>query len=375
VTPVGLAVIGLVVAANAGGSVGLGTSGAALLVTIGVAAYVAVSVVFLLWFDAPRPVTVALLVAMAAAATVIRAADPTGPVIGLYLGVAFAPLRLPLRTAVLTSVLGVLLFDTHLVLTAPNGPVFALVVTGGAAFFFLFGALLRREQDQRTHIAGLLAELEATREAEQQSAALAERSRLAREMHDVLAHTLSGLVLQLEGARLLARVRGADPGVTGSLDRAHALARSGLGEARQAITALRGKSIPGPELLPHLVDEHRRLTGAPCRLSVSGEPVTLPAEARLALYRTAQEALSNVRKHAPGASVDVRLAWSPDEVTLLVDDRNGGVREDGNEHGPGYGLAGMTERAALLGGRLTADPTAAGFRVVLTVPVQRTEVP
>jgi signal transduction histidine kinase len=374
VTPVGLAVVGLVVAANAGSGVGLGTSGAALVVTVGVALYAAAAVVFLLWFDAPRPVTVALLLLMAASATATHHADPRGTGgIGLYLGMAFAPLRLPLRTAAAVSALGVAGFDTHLALVAPNEGVFIMVVTGGAAFFFVLGLLLRREQDQRRHIAGLLLELEASREAERASAALAERSRLAREMHDVLAHTLSGLVLQLDAARLLVRSEGTpdgSPTVTATLDRAHALARGGLAEARQAITALRGDRLPGPELLAELVDEHRRTSAGACRLTVTGEPTPLPPDARLAVYRTAQEALSNVRKHAPGADVDVRLCWTPDEAVLEVDDR-GGRADVPDATGSGYGLTGMAERAQLLGGSLSAGPSAAGFRVSLRIPLRR----
>ncbi len=98
--PVGLAVVGLVVAANAMGGVGFGTSGDALVVTVSVAVYCVAAVVFLLWFDAPRPVTVTLLLVMAVAATATHSGDPTGTGgVGLYLGTAFAPLRLPLRTA------------------------------------------------------------------------------------------------------------------------------------------------------------------------------------------------------------------------------------------------------------------------------------
>jgi signal transduction histidine kinase len=287
---------------------------------------------------------------------------------------AFAPLRLPLRTAASVCAIAVAAFDVHLALVAPNEGVFILVVTGGAAFFFVLGLLLRREQDQRQHIAGLLAELEASREAEKASAALAERSRLAREMHDVLAHTLSGLVLQLDAARLLARSEGppngtATLGVT--LDRAHALARNGLAEARQAITALRGDQLPGPELLPDLVDEHRRTSTGTCRLTVTGEPQLLPPDARLAVYRTAQEALSNVRKHAPGADVDVRLRWAPGEAVLVVEDRDGHPPTAPDRSASGYGLTGMAERAQLLGGGLSAGPIESGFRVALRVPLRR----
>ena len=119
----------------------------------------------------------------------------------------------------------------------------------------------------------------------------------------MLAHSLSALALQLEGARLLARDRGADPEVVEAVERAHHLAAAGLTEARQAIAALHGDELPGPERLRDLCDAF----GERCALTVVGEPRELGSEARLAIYRTAQEALTNVRKHSAADRVDVRL--------------------------------------------------------------------
>jgi signal transduction histidine kinase len=380
VTPAGLAVVGLVVLANALGKVGLGTSGDALVVTVSVVVFAVASVVFLTWFTAPTGITVVLLLVMAAAATMTHHGDPTGSGgIGLYLGVAFAPLRLPVRTAAAVAVASVLMFDVQLLLEAPDPVVFVLVVDAGAAFFFFLGLLLQREREQRLQVARLLAELEASREVEKEAAALAERSRLAREMHDVLAHTLSGLALQLQGAKALARALPPDADTAELVDvveRAHAMARGGLAEARQAIGALRNARLPGPEALAALVEEHRLATDTACRLTVEGVPGELPAEGRLALYRTAQEALSNVRKHAPGAPVDVRLAWEPDAAVLDVQDgagpSTGRPAAPGQGNGGGYGLIGMAERARLLGGDLVAAPTPQGFRVTLRLPLQAT---
>jgi signal transduction histidine kinase len=219
----------------------------------------------------------------------------------------------------------------------------------------------------------LVVELEVSREAEKAAAAEAERARLAREMHDVLAHTLTGLVLQLDGARLRARAGHADGELAETVARAHALARDGLVEARRAISTLRGDVLPGPELLPALVDEHRRSIEGDCRLTIAGDPVPLSADARLALYRTAQEALNNVRKHAPGARVDVSLQWMPDDAVLTVE--NAGARPAGElgTTGGGYGLAGLAERAELLGGHLESGLTMDGYRVRLRVPLHRQE--
>ena len=142
-------------------------------------------------------------------------------------------------------------------------------------------------------------------------------------------------------------------------------------DVRQAITALHGDQLPGSELLPDLVDEHRRTSSGTCRLTVTGEPQLLPPDARLAVYRAAQEALSNVRKHAPGADVDVRLCWSPGEAVLVVEDRDGHRPAAPDRSGSGYGLTGMAERAQLLGGSLSAGPAECGFRVALRVPLRR----
>lgn len=361
-TSVGFAVVALVVVANAGGAVGFGLAGPAAQVTAATAAYALAAAVFLLWATAPRWVVVGLLVTMAVTATAVRHADPTGPVVALFLIMAFAPLRLPLPEAAATAVASALMFNLEQAHSADSPALFILVTDGGAAFFFLMGWLLRREHEQRL-------ELQASRDAERRAAALAERTRLAREVHDVLAHTLSGLAVQLEGARLLARANQTAPDVVDVLDSAHGLARAGLADARRAVATLRGDDLPGPQLVPQLVEEHRR-AGGRCTLTVTGDPVPLPADARLAVYRAVQEALSNVRKHAPDATAEVSLRWGSGEAVVVVQDRGAG--EPVSTTGPpGYGLTGLAERAQLLGGRFSAAPTQDGFRVELAVPVAR----
>ena len=147
-----------------------------------------------------------------------------------------------------------------------------------------------------------------------------------------------------------------------AIERAHGLAAAGLSEAREAIAALRGDALPGPERLPALLETF----GAGCTLTVTGEPAVLGSEARLAVYRTAQEALTNVRKHSLPESVDVRLEYAPDGTRLIVEDVGETVAATNGR--AGYGLTGMRERAELLGGRLRAGPTDAGFKVELWLP-------
>ena len=180
--------------------------------------------------------------------------------------------------------------------------------------------LVRRLLERGREAEALVEELRESRAAHAESAALAERSRVARDMHDVLAHSLSALALQLEGARLLARDRGTDPEVVDAIERAHHLAAGGLAEARQAIAALRGDELPGPERLPALAEAFAEHSDARCTLSVTGEPRELSSEARLALYRTAQEALTNVRRHSAADRVEIALRYADDGTTLVVQD-------------------------------------------------------
>lgn len=220
------------------------------------------------------------------------------------------------------------------------------------------------------YLAGQRDELQASRAAEARAAAVAERGRLAREMHDVLAHSLSALALQLETTRLLARDRGVSDEITRAIDQAHHLAASGLDEARRAIAAERGDQLPGPERIGALAEAFREQSGLPVALRVLGEPRELPPEARLAVYRTAQEALTNVRRHATSERVDVRLDYGPDSTVLVIEDHAIPGSPAATEIGlvGGYGLTGMRERAELLGGELLAQPTSTGFRVELRLP-------
>lgn len=365
-TPVGFAVIGLVVLAAGVEGAGFGTSGRGLDVTIAASAYALVTAVFLLRSGSTRPTTIALLLLGVAAATAaVHHGDPNGPVVGLYLVMALGPLRLDLRSAAAVALVSVAGFDVQLL--ADHGRlVYLLAVDAGALFFSVMGTLLRREHDHRAQADRLLDELEQSRSAERAAVALAERSYLAREMHDILAHTLSGLVLQLGGAVLLARSEGAvETEVT--VGRAQELAREGLAEAREVILTLRGEALPGPEGLASLVAGHRQVGGS-CSFTVAGRPLALAPEARLAIYRTAQEALNNVRKHVPGAEVGVALTWVDDGAVLVVEDSGPSAGAPAPALENGYGIAGMSERAALLGGRLSAGPSGRGFRVELHVP-------
>jgi signal transduction histidine kinase len=238
---------------------------------------------------------------------------------------------------------------------------------------FLYAMVVWRFRQNDEQSTRLLAQMEETRDAELRAAALSERQRLAREMHDVLAHSLSGLVVQLEGARLLALSDPADGRLAATIDRAHQLAKGGLDEARRAIGMLRDDELPGPDKLVALARSFQADTGIPCQYTETGQPAEIRPAVRLALYRVMQEALTNIRKHAHPERVEVRLEYLRDGVSLAVEDfvaagDNPAPAGALGASGGGYGLTGMRERAELLGGTLTAAPTGRGFRVVLRVP-------
>jgi signal transduction histidine kinase len=229
-----------------------------------------------------------------------------------------------------------------------------------------------REGQDRTEL--LLAELQDAREEQTRAAAIAERGRIAGELHDVLAHALSGAALQLEGARMLAEREGAGEGLRDSIERAAGLVKDGLADARQAVGALRGEQLPGLGELATLIDRFRADTGAEVSLDIEGQARTLPGEAGLALYRGAQEALTNVARYAPGARTAVLLRYEPARVCLTVEDRVPAPAGAGPGPGAlggiggGRGLDGMRERVERAGGRMEAGPTEAGWRVRLDVP-------
>ena len=313
----------------------------------------------------PRWRTIGGLVLVAASACLLIRVQPEGVAFGaLYYVVIMSALRLELVPALAVSGTAVAAGAAMVAQEAddPAGAVISIVLS--VIPWFLIIRLLGEMHEGRKRAEGLVEELRESRAAHAESAAAAERGRVAREMHDVLAHSLSALALQLEGTRLLARDRGADPEVVAGVERAHHLAVEGLEEARAAIGALRGDELPGPERLPQLADAF----DGRCLLTVTGTPRELPSETRLAIYRTAQEALTNVLRHSAADKVEISLAYEDGETRLVVQDRGRGAPVTVGAPAGGYGLTGMRERAELLGGRLDAEPTADGYRVELWLP-------
>lgn len=248
-----------------------------------------------------------------------------------------------------------------------------------AASEFVFCAVLavtafsmRQAGESQSRAELLLAQLEDAREAEARAVAVAERTRIARELHDVLAQSLSGLAIQLEAARRMARREEVGAQLQTVLDRASGLVKDGLDDARRAVGALRGSPVPVLDRLPELVERFRADHHVDARLSVEGTPRDLPSEVGLALYRGAQEALTNVSRYAQGSQSTVTLWYGPAAVVLTVADTGGGAEVDAADarpgQGSGMGLIGMRERLVQVGGRAVAGPSDDGWTVRMEVP-------
>ena len=237
-----------------------------------------------------------------------------------------------------------------------------------AAIPLLAGAYIRSRRTSRVELA------EQAKQHEGERALLEERQRIAREMHDIVAHHMSVIAIQAEaGPR---KVADPPPELVESFRDIRAVALDGLTELRRLLGVLRTgtpDTTPQPGLgqLTGLLDSARN-AGVPVDLSVSGVPRPLPQGMDLSAYRILQEALSNAMRHAPGSTVRVEVAYFPSSVVIKV--RNDlSMAGNGNGNGSvvvaGHGIIGMRERAAMLGGQLDAGPTDdGGFLVTAVLP-------
>jgi signal transduction histidine kinase len=231
----------------------------------------------------------------------------------------------------------------------------------GSVFTFLAGVLLR-------HQISLVAQLRAAQAGLASKARAEERNRISRDLHDVIAHSLTVTLLHVMSARLAVEHDPAD--AARALAEAERLGRESLAEVRQVVGLLRadgnGESetgpLPGAPGVPVLVERFRS-AGVPLSLSVDGDTGRLPATVGLALYRILQEALTNVIKHAPGAPTTVRITVSAREVSLTVDS----LGPPGT--GAGHGVGSMRERAESLAGSCEAGPSGAGWLVRACFPL------
>jgi signal transduction histidine kinase len=233
---------------------------------------------------------------------------------------------------------------------------------------WLAGLVVRtRRSASMSREAQLLAERDAAR-ADRAVAVEQERVRIARDMHDIVAHSLAVVIAQSDGARYALK---ADPAVADqALSTISATARRALGDVRELLGALRHEqgTAPTPEIddIDRLVDEMRQL-GLDVRVEREGDPAGLPTTTQLAVYRIVQESLTNAYKHGePGSPVRAALTYRPDTVEIAVVNR----RADDGVRGPGtgHGLVGMRERAVMTGGTMTAGARGDDFAVAVRMP-------
>jgi len=350
---------------------GSGADGIGVAVSLGVA-----TVSWVVWLLARRRarLAIAALAVMGAAGGVLAGLSPLSTAIAVG--------------CVVTSTVGARLNpETSLAITAETVAAFlaAALATGaptetllGYPLTFIglwaFGLsrhafLLRAEQAER-----MLAESRRAHEAETQAAALGERARIAREIHDVLAHSLAAVSVNLQAAEgLLATLPAGSPELAKAIEcigRAGVFTREGLADARRAIMALRDDAAPLADQLSALAQEYRADGDVAIDFTVTGVPRPVAAEAALTAYRTAQEALTNARKHAPGQPVRLSLEFAAEEIAVRVVNPAPVVTAGGPlaVSGGQYGLTGLRERAALSGGTLTAGPADGEWRVGLRIP-------
>ncbi|MGN8050143.1 sensor histidine kinase [Curtobacterium sp. 22159] len=233
---------------------------------------------------------------------------------------------------------------------------------------WLAGLVLRtRRSASMSREAQLLAERDAAR-ADRAVAVEQERVRIARDMHDIVAHSLAVVIAQADGARYALK---ADPAIADeALGTISSTARRALGDVRELLGALRHEqgSAPTPEIddIDRLVGEMRGV-GLDVRVEREGDPADLPTTTQLAVYRIVQESLTNAWKHGePGTPVHAALTYRPDTVEISVVNR----RADDGTRGPGtgHGLVGMRERATMTGGAMTAGPRGDDFAVAVRMP-------
>ena len=323
----------------------------------------------LTWPMRPSPLASQIgLVAMTAATIAILILHPNGLVYGLPFWTARMAVRYrgPAPLGYLVIGLSLVAAALPMLIRSNFNWLAALGISLGVLALTLLTVNRQGREERLEQAELLLARRQQVVEEHARAAALAERARIAREVHDVLAHSLAGLSLTLQGTRLMLQRDNASQEVIDQVTKAQKLAADGLTEARRAVAALRDDKVPDARAIADLVTAFRLESGAPAELTVNGEPRDLPAEAASALFRTAQEALTNARKHAPGARVDAVLDFEHGRTVLTVTDHPG--RPPAHGTSGGYGLLGMRERAELIGGELETGPMEDGWRVRLVVP-------
>ncbi|MFI2027944.1 sensor histidine kinase [Streptomyces buecherae] len=250
------------------------------------------------------------------------------------------------------------------------------------ALAWVLGDSIRTRRAYYAQLEERAARLEREREAQAKVAVAGERARIARELHDVVAHNVSVMVVQADGAAYV--LDAAPEQAKQALETISGTGRQALAEMRRLLGVLRtgegsegGEYVPQPgvEQLTDLIEQVRG-AGLPVDFKVAGEPRPLDSGVELTAYRIVQEALTNTRKHGgEHVGATVRLSYADTELDLLIEDDGRGagreLYEAGGADGLGHGLIGMRERVGMVGGRLDAGPrNGGGFRVSAVLPLK-----
>lgn len=332
-----------------------------------------------------RPVASAVAVYAMALAHVLAGVVLTGSDLVIFIALYSVTVHGPVwarRTALFSGIFGCLIVGGWVFFArgevTTSALVGALSVAGLLSAFVLgtwaIGLMRRARVVQIETLAERAARLEVERDQQAQIATAAERARIAREMHDIVAHSLSVIIAQADGGRYAAAT---SPEAAGhALTTISETGRDALADMRRILGVLRSDGQGDAALTPQpaqtdldtLVAQVRN-TGLAVSLVRMGTARALPPGAGLTIYRIAQESLTNILKHAgPGAGATVLLQWTPVSLVLQIDDDGRGAAAPSD--GAGQGLLGMRERAAMLGGTLSTGPRpGGGYRVSAEIPV------
>lgn len=329
-----------------------------------------------LYWRRRRPNLVLLVVSGAFALKYLLGINSTIASVGLLIGIYSVAVYG--RRRVWALVVAGLFFVAGFVVFAVTGNPKALALSVPAVFHvaaWLVGDYLRTRRDYVAALEERAASLERDRELDRQHAADEERARIARELHDVVAHDVSVIAIQAGAART---VHEAQPEAAAeALNLIESTARKTLVELNQLLGVLRKADGAAPQRAPQpglaqvpILIEELRAAGVAVNYRIDGEATVLPQALDLSAYRILQESTTNILKHAHAGHVEILLSYRADEIGLRVrDDGTGEARPNGRA--PGHGLIGMRERVELFGGELKTGPLkGGGFEVMVRLPIQ-----
>ncbi len=337
--------------------------------------------VWTLWSRDRKEVTFDLYLMAASGAVIQMASNSTAGCVLTFVAAVSAAARAGVWWGLLVAAVGAIAVAVA-GLIYNDGALAILAYSLGFAASALGGSNIRQYRQRAEQAELLLVQTQRSNEEQLRAKQLEHQTRLARDIHDVLAHSLAGLTIQLEATSALIDAGASSEQIRDRVDRAHELAREGLSETRRAVAALRGEPAEraGSEAtavgdqLEALARGYHDADGEPASYTLEGDPELLHGQLGDTVMRAVQEAITNVRKHAPGAHVSVHVNARPQLVQVAIANHGGSdAKPELAATGGGFGLLGMRERVELSGGSLVAGPVGDGWKVELKVPMAAAE--